>query len=135
MVGKTLRIPCVICGSEQHRAITQAVENDQSTIAYECPAAFQEQWNPDLHFLTYIDNIALSPYKFAQMYSFQKDIINEAFSDLRDHGYGKSHSKKRWRALKMDILNICDVQTEAERRFKRTLSDINYEDTEKEGDL
>ena len=86
-------------------------------------------------FVTYIDNIALSPYKFAQMYSFQRDIISEAFSDLRDHGYGKSHSKKRWRALKMDILNICDEQAEAERRFKRTLSDINDENTEKEGDL
>ena len=119
MVRKLLRHPCGICGSDQHKAITQGIEDDQSTIEYECPAALKEQWDPDTHFSIYRYNIELCPYKFAQMYGFQRETIQEAFIGLQEHGPGKYLNRVKLYMLKNTILNICDQQRESERRFKR----------------
>lgn len=130
MVEKSLRYPCIICGSEHHKAISQGIAGDQSTIEYECPAALQEKWDPDLHYSTYMSNVALDRYKFAQMYSFQRDQIVEAFVNLKQYGYGKTHSKMRWFVLRQEILKICDEQKEAESRFTRHIEEMDEEETE-----
>ena len=73
MIRKSLKTPCTICGSNQHKAITQETPGDQSTIEYECPAALEEKWDPDLHHSVYRKNIQVCPYKFAEMFNFQKE--------------------------------------------------------------
>ena len=128
MVNKLLKLPCKICGSNEHKTITQQVEGDQSTIQYECPAALQENWNPFLHHSVYNRNIELCPSKFSEMYGFQKAVIMEKFNELKEYGFGGRISSVRWYVLKESILKICDEQNEACRRFKREVP--NKEDEE-----
>jgi hypothetical protein len=77
-----------------------------------------------------MSNVALDRYKVAQMYSFQRDQIVEAFVNLKQYGYGKTHSKMRWFVLRQEILKICDEQKEAESRFTRHIEEMDGEETE-----
>ena len=120
-ISELLHSPCGICGSEEHKAITQLTAGDQSTIDYECPAAAQEQWDADLHPSTYRRNIAICTYKFAQMYGFVAGSVRDAFPNLQAHGVGKHLNMVKFYKLRMEILDICAEQKESERRFKRDI--------------
>ena len=129
MIGKLLRKPCGICGSGDHQAINQEVMKDQSTITYECPAALKEQWDPDHHPSVFRSNIELCPRKYAQMYNFDRSIIEESFPQLKESEYGKSQSPVSWYVTMRNILKVCDDQKEAGRRFKGAISgEISDED-------
>jgi len=121
MIGKLLTAPCGICGSFDHKAITEDIAGDQNTIKYECPAALQEEWDTELHHSVFRKNIAICPYKFAQMFSFQKDMIIAAFPNLKEHGCGKYDHQIRWYLFRTKILEICEEQKEYESRFKREI--------------
>ena len=129
-ISELLHSPCGICGSEEHKAITQLITGDQSTIVYECPAAAQEHWDVDLHPSTYRRNIAVRTYKFAQMYGFVAGSVRDAFPNLQVHGVGKHLNMVKSYKLRMEILDICAEQKESERRFKREtpLDENNDED-------
>ena len=122
MLGKLLRRPCGICGSGDHQAVNQEVMGDQSSITYECPAALKEQWDPDLHPSVFRSNIEPCPMKYAQMYNFDRSIIEKSFTQLKDSEYGKSQSKISWYVVMRNILEVCDDQKESGRRFKGAIS-------------
>jgi len=119
MIGKLLKEPCGICGSDLHKAITQSILGDQSTIDYECPAALREEWDATYHHSIFKKNTMICEYKFAQMYGFHKTMIEEAFSNLKEFGAGSRQSNLHWYLMRKRILEICDEQKEAETRFKR----------------
>jgi len=135
MIGKLLRMPCGICGSVEHKAITEGITGDQSTIEYECPAAFQDQWDPGLHRSIFQKNITVDPYKFAQMFSFQKDLVEAAIPNLKEFGSGKYDHQIRWFLLKKHLLEICDEQKECERRFKRDTRVMETDEDDEGSDL